>query len=192
MPTEMWYSRSPSCPSYVIIGCKCWPRSFLYVSPFLTFGLASFWCCKCRTKLGVFSTVLGVYGGTSFVPTGLFWLPVSNVGILLWRVSQKVGIYFLKVAKCTLVIIVSLLQPNWAKASAKFGCSGVRCGPKCLRAHLRPDFGLVWAARLSSTSCQEPILSRVYFLSFVSPGSGSTSPLCCQSSKFSNASSSFM
>lgn len=28
--------------------------------------------------------------------------------------------------------IVSLLQPDWAKASAESGCCGVRCGSKCL------------------------------------------------------------
>lgn len=40
--------------------------------PFLTFGLASFCWLRYRNKLGVFSTVLGVHGGTGFVPTGLF------------------------------------------------------------------------------------------------------------------------
>lgn len=83
--------------------------------------------------------------------------------------------YFLKLTKCSLFlfyvlrsddIVVSLLQPDWAKASAGFGRSGVRRGPKCLRAHLRSDFGLVWAAPLSSTSHQEPTLSRPDFLSF--------------------------
>lgn len=40
LPTEMWSSRSPSWPSCVIIGCKWWPRSFLYVSA-LIFCLSS-------------------------------------------------------------------------------------------------------------------------------------------------------
>lgn len=125
----------------------------LYFLSFITFVSTSFCCCN---KLAVFSSssVLGVHGGTSLVPTGLLWFPLPFVGIFLWRVSQQVGVFIYLFKKSnkvkslcsdTYIIIVSLLQPDWTKAPAEFGCSRVWRGPKCLRAHLCSDSGLVWS-----------------------------------------------
>lgn len=61
------------------------------------------------------------------------------------------------------IIIVSLLQPDWAKAAAEFGCSRVWRGPERLRAHLCSDAGLVWAAWPCSTSCRALTLLQVDF-----------------------------